>query len=306
MKWPPWKKTKPGLLGVEINAEGISFARSLPRESGAEITHCELLLREDGSLPAEHFAARIDALGLAGSRCNLLLSPSDYQLLLVEAPNVPDEELREALRWKIKDMITFPVENALIDAFPLPKDSSKGGRKMIYVVVAEESTVKPALDLLQQAHLQLEYIDITEMALRNLAENNQDDARGLGLLRIIDGQGLLTILRNSQLYLSRQFELPYNGGLLDDLPEEQLLLELQRSLDYYERQLGQAQPACVYICGENITPDKVTETLRGGLAAKVQVLDVDAALNVAADVDESILQACVSVIGASLRQQEAA
>jgi len=304
LKWLPWNKPLPGLVGVEVTADGVAFARILREGDSCQLSCCELLLNQEGELPAEQFVERIEQLSLQGSRCNLVLPVDHYQLLLIESPNVPDDELRDALRWKIKDLLSFPVEDALIDVFTLPKGSNRGGRQMLYVVAAEEPKVKKLMSLLDKAQLQLDSIDITEMALRNLAEVSTDDQRSLAVLRVLPGQGMLTLLRAGQLYLSRQFDMPYNGGLFDELPEEQLVLELQRSLDYYERQMGQVPPSNVYICGENMSPDKVTESLNASLSANFSVLNIGSGLTLSDSTDDSILQACATAIGAALRLPE--
>jgi len=301
LNWLPWNNPLPGLVGVEVTADGIAFARILRSGDSCELSVCELLLNQEGERPTEQFVERIEQLSLQGSRCNLVLPIDHYQLLLVESPNVPDDELRDALRWKIKDMLSFPVEDALIDVFTLPKGSNRGGRQMLYVVAAQEPKVKTLMSLLDKAQLRLESIDITEMALRNLAEASVDDSRGLAVLRVLPGQGMLTLLRAGQLYLSRQFDMTYNGGLFDELPEEQLVLELQRSLDYYERQMGQAPPSHIYICGENMSADKVTESLNASLAADFSVLNIGRGLRLSGATDDSILQACATAIGAALR-----
>src|SRR4029453_14016043 len=41
-------------------------------------------------------------------RCTTLLSPGQYQLQLVEAPSVPQTELKQAVRWKLKDLLHYP------------------------------------------------------------------------------------------------------------------------------------------------------------------------------------------------------
>lgn len=305
-RWSPWHKSSKGLVGVEIGAEGLAFAHTSVEGGATTFSLCEFLLNQDGQVPEEQFRQRIEDLGLTGCACNVVLPPQEYSLLLVEAPNVPPEEMREAVRWRIKDLISTPLDQTLIDIFHLPKDSSRTGTPMLYVVATASETVMETIRLIEDANLTLQYIDVTELALRNLAESVADDQRGLALVKLQQGRGSLSLLRQGSLYLSRQFELPYNGGLLDDLPEDQLILELQRSLDYYERQMGQAPPPAIYLCGENITADKITDTIRNSLPASVDVLDMSSSLSFKADIDDSLLQLCATAIGGALRRPEAA
>lgn len=305
-RWNPWHRASKGLVGVEISDEGLAFAHADYQGGQPRITSCEFLINDDGALPEEQFRQRIETLGLTGCACNVVLPPHQYNLLLIEAPNVPEEEMREAVRWRIKDLITTPLDQTLIDIFHLPKDSSRSGTPMLYVVATASAEIMEIIRLVEDANLTLQYIDVTELALRNLAESVSDDSRGLALVKLQQGRGSLSLLRQGSLYLSRQFELPYNGGLLDDLPEDQLILELQRSLDYYERQMGQTPPSTVYLCGENISTDKITESMRQALPVNVDILDVSASLALAQDIDESLLQLCASAIGGALRRTEVA
>ncbi|WP_390614977.1 MSHA biogenesis protein MshI [Maricurvus nonylphenolicus] len=305
-RWSPWHKSSKGLVGVEIGSEGLAFAHTNVEGGATKLSLCEFLLNQDGHVPEEQFRHRIEELGLTGCACNVVLPPHEYNLLLVEAPNVPAEEMREAVRWRIKDLVTTPLDQTLIDIFHLPKDSSRSGTPMLYVVTTPSETVMETIRLIEDANLTLQYIDVTELALRNLAESVADDQRGLALVKLQQGRGSLSLLRHGSLYLSRQFELPYNGGLLDDLPEDQLVLELQRSLDYYERQMGQAPPSAIYLCGENITADKITDSIRNSLTANVDVLDMSSSLSFNGDVDDALLQLCATAIGGALRRPEVA
>jgi MSHA biogenesis protein MshI len=140
------------------------------------------------------------------------------------------------------------------------------------------------------------------MALRNLAETCCDTKRGVAIVKLGQGGGSLQIIRAGNVYLSRQFSLSYNAGLLDDLPAEALVLELQRSLDYFERQLRQPPPSHVFLCGENISADKLTPTIRNSLAVTVDVLDLDAGLQLSENVQPHTLPLCLLALGAALRQ----
>jgi MSHA biogenesis protein MshI len=290
-------------VGVEFNAEGVAFAHiQRPATQQPKLVHCEFLSLAAGENPAEILRSRLTKLGLQRLPCHIVLNPSQYTLLLVEAPKVPAEELAEALRWRIKDLINFPAADAVIDAFFLPEDSARGGTRMAYAVVAQRSVISNLVAQVRAAQLNLTVIDAAELALRNLVETCCDTRRGVGLVKWLQGGGSLQIIRAGNLYLSRQFSLPYNGGLLDDLPGEALVLELQRSLDYFERQLRQPPPSHLYLCGENVTPDKLTPDIRSSLAVTMDLLFLNAGLQIDEQVQEHTLSLCLLALGAALRQ----
>ena len=296
----------PGMMGIEVSEQGISFAYIDDSVNPADLRVCEMLMSTDGKLPKEQFCERIEQLNLAGTRCNVVLPSGSYNLLLVEPPNVPDDELREAIKFRVKEMISFPLEEALIDVFSLPADSSRSGRKMVYAVATQESKVREIMALISDAGLELNSVDIAELVLRNITEQLDVGERGVAMVRLLQGQATLALIRDGNMYLSRQFDLAYNAVLFDELPEDQLVLELQRSVDYYERQMGQVPPANIFLCGDNITADKVTDNLNASVAADLSVLSLSQALNSSANIDESVLQLCVSAIGGALRKPQAA
>ena len=69
------------------------------------------------------------------------LPNSAYSLVQLEAPELEPEELREAMRWRVKDLIDFPVEEAVIDVFGLPASRRPGAPELVYAVVAKSHEV---------------------------------------------------------------------------------------------------------------------------------------------------------------------
>lgn len=302
------KRRDIGLVGIEISDDGIAIAHVVNnQDKGLWLRRCDYIDASSGqnsqSALSEKLSETIEKMGLTDLPCNWVLRPSNYSLLLVEAPNVPDDEMREAVRWKIKDLIPAAVEDVVIDVFALPEDGTRSGKKMIYVVASEKKHVLAQTESAKDANLLLESIDIVELAIRNISEVVSEDERGIAIVRLRPNSGNLVLMRKDKLYLSRQFDLKYNGGLLDDLPEDSLILELQRSLDYYERQMGQAAPATIYFCGDNITEDKITQTMKNSLTGAVKFLDLKDAVKMPKDYDEQTVQLCIAAIGGALRQR---
>ncbi len=48
--------------------------------------------------------------GLDKQTCSTLLNIGEYQLFVVEAPEVPPQELRSAVRWYIQELIDFHID----------------------------------------------------------------------------------------------------------------------------------------------------------------------------------------------------
>jgi MSHA biogenesis protein MshI len=173
--------------------------------------------------------------------CTLLLEPGEYQMLLVEAPPVPAEELSAALRWQIKDLLDYPVEEATVEVLEIPDGGTPGRSKALYAVAARTPLLQQRALRLKAAKVPLQVIDVPEMAQRNLATLHEPTG-AVALLAFDGGGGLFTITQGGDLYLTRRIEVSL--GELQDADEtrarqhwERVALELQRSLDHVDRHL---------------------------------------------------------------------
>lgn len=295
------------IVGIEFRSDRVAIVVRDAKSDLPSITKVSFL-KIDGIVDAKNrLKVWVQQNKLANALTNIVLNPSDYQILLVEPPDVAEKELKSAIRWRLKDLLNIPVDQAAIDVFSLPADGTKANRKMVYVVAAETKRIQSLVGLIKESGLNLESIDISELAVRNIAKElicDDGSERGIAVARIQQGIGSVYIYREGNMYLSRTFSLNYNGGLLDELPEDTLALELQRSLDYYERQMGQAPPSVVYICGDNVTDGKIGPTFRASLAVHVQVLDPSAIVHLPDDIDIEDLKQCLGALGGTLRMKE--
>ena len=189
--------------------------------------------------PLEKFGKDVHANRYA---CTTLLAPNEYQVLSVEAPTVPREELKTAIRWKLKDMLDFHVDDATIDVLevPLDKDAPVRNRSM-YAVAARNQVVEQRQTLFADAKISLSVIDIPDLAQRNIAALLEPPGRGLAMLSFDSDGGLLTVTYAGELYMSRRIDITL--AQLESASEEELTplfervtLELQRSLDHFDRQ----------------------------------------------------------------------
>jgi MSHA biogenesis protein MshI len=178
------------------------------------------------------------------SRCATLLMAGDYQVSAVEAPNVPEAELKTAMRWRMKDVIDYPVEQAVYDLLEIPASEGAAGRsRLIYVVAARSELVRTYVERFDEAGVSLSVIDIPETAQRNVAALYERKGRGVGLLYFDDAGGMLTVASGGELYLARRFDFTMtqirreNDAYREDL-YGRILVELQRTLDNFERQHG--------------------------------------------------------------------
>src|SRR5262245_12667757 len=145
-------------IGVFVTPEGVAAAQIVPAAPGRKprLESCIYETRADG----DPFARVMSRLAARRASTISVLDPRGYQLLLVEAPDVPAEELRAAVRWRIKDLIDFHVDDAVIDVFEMPRHARGGTNRMMYAVTAKAEFVREQIELVESAGLTLDVIDI--------------------------------------------------------------------------------------------------------------------------------------------------
>lgn len=244
---------------------------------------------------------------LGPARHTLLLPSGQYQLLQIEAPAVAADELRNAVRWKIKDMVDFPVEDAGIDCLP-PVAGARAGQ--IYAVAAGRSVLQSWVRLFQDAKAPLAAIDVPELAQRNVSALFEDKNRGLALLAFDEGGGRLTFTFQGELYFSRHIDVaPAEMAAADaGVLFERVLLDVQRTLDNVDRSYS-AIPVSRLLVSPPPGAAKFVDYLRENLYQPVETLDFAKHLDIArvpALANPAAQGQALLAIGAALREDGAA
>ena len=247
-------------------------------------------------------------------RCTTVLAGGEYQFMSVESPNVPREELKSAMRWRLKDVLDFPVADATFDVLEVPLDPNAVVRpqQSVFAVAARNTVIAARQQLFTAARVKLRTIDIPEMAQRNVSALLEQDGRGVAVLSFGEDGGLLTVSWRGELYLSRRIDATL-AQLLDADHDrkhqvfDKITLELQRSLDNFERQFSFISVARLVLAPTGASG--LEEYLSSNLYTRVETLDLAALLDLDAVpdlADAGRQQRFFVPIGAALRSGEAA
>ncbi|MFM2069628.1 MAG: hypothetical protein RLZZ584_4537 [Pseudomonadota bacterium] len=140
-----------------------------------------------------------------------LLQRHQYQLLPMDAPEVPREAWRDAVRWKLKDMVDFAVDDAGIDLLEIPPDTSQRGRTGLLVAAAPRAALTGLVHAADDAGTPWQALDIAETALRNIANlagHAGDTAlHAQALLGVGETGSWLVVTAHGELLLARNIEL---------------------------------------------------------------------------------------------------
>lgn len=308
MNWFGKTNKEPGWLAIALSENELRFVHGRHAPAGRSA------IARYGSAAIEARAGAVEKLAkelhFDRYQCATLLRPGEYQMLVVEAPTVPQSELKSAIRWRIKDMLDYHVDDATVDVLDIPPETVQAGRNhSMYAVAARNEVIQERVKTFESAHIPLTAIDIPELAQRNISALHDTEGRGAALLYFNNDFGLLTITFKGELYLARRIEIGLKQ-ILGAGPEARaelfgrVVLELQRTFDHFERQYSFV-PIAKVLLGPEPEETGLYEHLKGNLDLPVERVDLTGRLsfNGEGDPDAATQWRLFHLIGASLRHE---
>jgi len=312
-----------GLVGVAPSEHGVALVHAVHDEDGTlRIEQAEFARCDDPHARNEALAGLVASLGLTGASCISVLPVDGYALRRVSRPPVQDEELVDAARWLVQDLVDFDVTDAAISVFEFPEDAVRGREPTLYVAAVPPEIVREQVDMIEASGLVLQDLELPEFALRNLLEGLPDVVAGTAFLQLGEKTGLLAICHEQHLYLTRSVSTGtrqledalsdplhpitelQEGPLRGDAAQlvDQLVLELQRSFDYYEAEMGKAPVSRLVIAPVDCEIAHLLPHIREQLnPISVEVLDLDLVWPSNVNLPSALQVELVRPLGAALR-----
>jgi MSHA biogenesis protein MshI len=261
MKWPWSRRSTQATrlaLALQDNALAYVLAEAQPPGRFRILRHG---VERPGPDSAEAYARRLAGMGFKGHAAVGMLRLPQYQIVQIEAPAVPPEELRTAARWQIRDMVSQHIDDLTLDVLRVGDEQARSGSSL-FVVAGQNEAIRALMETAQILRCAMGVIDVQDLAQRNLQSLCAADL-GVGLDRAHaavtlsdDGQALLTICARDELFYTRRIDLgagfaqlAWGGGMADasaaglSLVEvgpdaersQRLVVEIQRTLDLWDR-----------------------------------------------------------------------
>ena len=271
-------------MGVSFEDTRLRMVRVL-REAGARPLVQWLWLGEPVETARQLSAAK-QRHQLARQSCVALLTRGQYQISAVDAPDVPREAWRDAVRWPLRDVLEFSADHAAIDVLEIPRDESRHRSAQLLAVAAPREAVLAMAAAAQEVGLDWAAIDVAETALRNISALLEPAQRAQALLHFSEHHGTLVITHGGELLMTRQIDV--QAALFDssdfsqrDAALDRAGLELQRTLDNFERLFSHVSLARLLICPGPGTAT-LMEHVRSLMYVPTAALDLAEALDLSA------------------------
>ncbi|MDB6096691.1 MAG: agglutinin biosis protein MshI [Francisellaceae bacterium] len=302
-KLPPPK----GLIGIEGTPQGIAMAYAEYNESkNSKIITQHYALAEGWEAKKTALKEWVQANHLENSECVYVLSSKEYGLNLVDSPNVEAAELSKALKWMVKDFIDFNVEEAVLDAIPIPLARARDNVKIAYLVSAKLSLIQSIENCIEAANLKLKVVDIPELTLRNLVSLTEANKKGCLLLQLNHLGGRVMFCRNSELYIVRNIDLTLDIQDRNSPQLETIALEIQRSIDYCSSLFRVSIANSILLAPSPFNNEIIQEYLKSSMGFTVETLKLEEIIDFKHALEPEEKVSCLMAIGATLRSDNPA
>jgi len=284
MNWAKRRKSELAAICIE---RGHVHAAHIFRARGAApaVKFCKTE-PAGGNAPATLTRMRQE-LGLQRFRCTTVMPSGDYRFMVMEAPKVPPEEMKEAVRWGLKDLIDYPPETAVIDTLPIATAlDGKTFSTSLHVAAVPRRSVETIAQQFKTADLALESIDVSELALRNLAALFAEPGMGIAFTWFTSNGSGIAFVAAGDLCMVRQLDPTAEDAEAalqanDARVLERIELGLQRSIDHFERNFS-AVPINAVMLAPFAASTALADYLAGHLSLPVRLADLSSVLDLSA------------------------
>ncbi len=301
-----------GIASISFLQDGIAVAISNYKDDKKlTLVYCAFVETQKTELQQKILTDLARQYKLSEYDCHLVLTTEHYRRFNIETPSVAENEIPEALRWTISDLIDFPADQAVIDFYQSPLGVRSNSSKMLDVIASPVEILTDQIQKLTAAALNLKVIDIQETVLRNLAVQTPENSQGIALLYLLEFSGTLLIQKQKTIYVSRKFEIGYNHLKLEEPNPDStvinahtnLALEIQRSLDYVESYFGISSISTLAVIPLAENTHILIDSLNKNLGISARMIDLSTLIDCDILVTGKTQSLCAAVIGATLRYE---
>ncbi len=219
----------------------------------------------------------VENFQLVDQNCSLVLQNGDYQLLQTDPLSVPIEEMAQAIKWQIKDLIDHKPEDVCAEVFVVPPHGLGKKRNKVFVSVTQTAPLLEKIAILEESFLNVNQVTIEELCLGRLV--NFAHASETSPIIVVDFKGSfyqVMVWLNQDLYFSREFRA---ASASNELDPEKTCLELQRSMDFCSSELKLADPKTIIFSSRLASQKGVVSPLEELLGRAVTVMDLGFVFN---------------------------
>lgn len=194
-----------GTVGLDIGSSRVKAVQLRRTGRGIELEKFGLAevypLGQRPNDPMEVRRYKVDAVrralesaGITVKNSITAVSGESVIVRYIQLPDMPEEELRSALRWEAEEYIPFRIEDVNLDSVILGHSEQSGvGKIDVLLVSAKKDLVEQHLDVLRETGLTPTIVDVDSFAFLNCFEFNHEPGSQEVLALVNIGAGVTNI-----------------------------------------------------------------------------------------------------------------
>lgn len=299
-----------GAVGVDIGTRAIKVAEVRRTAKGIELSRYGVASTpaaavQNGMIldPQAAGAAIVGLLREAGIRARRVIASVSGQHVLariLRLPPIPEDEVKQAVRWEAEKHLPFPVEEAVLDT-QVVRELSDDGRRQIEVLLAAapESLVQTYVETLEAAGLTADAIEVSAVAMvRALASQATEGV--VAMVNLGASTTEVAIVREAVPQMTRTMVEGEAATL------EALGLQLRRSFDFYRAQDEGGHIDRIMLCGGGARFPEIDRRLAQELDVPVTIGALPGVLLISRRLDAAATSAAapqlMTAVGLALRR----
>ncbi len=174
---------KKAVVGLDIGSSMVKVVQMKKAGKGIELVRFAMEPIYAGrdrkaagvDMKEQKIAATRRALERAGINAKFCVSSVSGESIIVryiQLPDMPEAELKNALRWEAEEYIPFRIDEVNLDSAILGKSEESSGKVDVLLVSAKKDLVNEHLDIIRQVGLTPTIVDVDSFAFMNCFELN--------------------------------------------------------------------------------------------------------------------------------------
>lgn len=283
---------KSSTLGIDIGSTSTKIVKLTHKDGQNSILEFAGIF--EGDPKSENFIPElkkfISSHKLSGSSSASSLDDNSMKIRKLELPKMPDADLKEAVKWKMRDIVDGDIEDFIVRWSHLP---GSGDGKQISLVgyAVKKSAATQLKQILTKIGTHPEYIEPAIVSLSAACGAvNDDDEQWTGCIDIGPSNSIMSIMGNGKFYFSR----PLPGIRIN--PKEnvdndflqRVAAEVQNTIDTFSVLFKAEGVQKIYLSGGGALSGNLADYLSTNLGVACEVIKPFANIDISPEMNETV------------------